>query len=499
MTPLQFILASLRHYRRIHVAVALGVAVATAVLTGALLVGDSVRGSLRGLTLERLGRIDSALVAGHMFRAALAEKLAADPAFQESFTSAEPAILITGTVQSGSGSNLRRATRVSVIGCGETFWSLGQGGPPKPLAENEVAITEPLAKELEVRVGDEIQLRIPTSGAIPADSPLGAKEQDKTSRFGRYKIGAVLPPRGLPRFGLLPTQHLPRNIFVLLDDLQDQLDKPGKANAILVGGPDVDRAVDKAAEESLQAALRPQLVDYGLKIETLTSPTPAIQIAADQLVLSDDVVRAAERAFPDAGLQPIVTYLANTLTTGEGEAQRKIPYSTIIGVDSTAALGPLLDEAGQPILLADEGPDKLAEIVLNKWAADDLQAKVGDKVTVTFYEPESTHGHLRERQPPPTFKLRAIVDLETAEGKPTHAADPRLTPELPGVTDQKSIADWDLPFELVEKVRPQDEEYWDKYRTTPKAFVSFATAERLWKSRWGTISLLRFPGAISDR
>ena len=54
-----FISASLRHYRRIHIAVALGVAVATAVLTGALLVGDSVRGSLRDLTLQRLGNIDS--------------------------------------------------------------------------------------------------------------------------------------------------------------------------------------------------------------------------------------------------------------------------------------------------------------------------------------------------------------------------------------------------------------------------------------------------------
>ena len=45
----------------------------------------------------------------------------------------------------------------------------------------------------------------------------------------------------------------------------------------------------------------------------------------------------------------------------------------------------------------------------------------------------------------------------------------------------------------MEKVRPQDEDYWDKYRTTPKAFVSLATAKRLWASRWGTISLLRVP------
>src|SRR5262245_11858721 len=110
MTAFQFILASLRHYRRIHIAVALGVAVATAVLTGALLVGDSVRGSLRDLTLERLGRIDSALVTGHMFRDSLAAELAADAEFQKHFTAAEPAILITGTLQTESDNGVRRAT-----------------------------------------------------------------------------------------------------------------------------------------------------------------------------------------------------------------------------------------------------------------------------------------------------------------------------------------------------------------------------------------------------
>jgi putative ABC transport system permease protein len=91
------------------------------------------------------------------------------------------------------------------------------------------------------------------------------------------------------------------------------------------------------------------------------------------------------------------------------------------------------------------------------------------------------------------FKLRAIVELKTPDGKPTPAADPKLTPELPGVTDQASIRDWELPFELVEPIRDQDEDYWDKHSTTPKAFVSLATAERLWPSRWGTISLLRHP------
>ena len=54
------LIQSITHYWRINLAVLLAAAVATAVLTGALLVGDSVRGSLRDLTLERLGNIDGA-------------------------------------------------------------------------------------------------------------------------------------------------------------------------------------------------------------------------------------------------------------------------------------------------------------------------------------------------------------------------------------------------------------------------------------------------------
>jgi ABC-type antimicrobial peptide transport system permease subunit len=484
MNAWRFIGASLRHYRRVHIAVALGVMVATAVLTGALLVGDSVRGSLRDLTLQRLGRVEFVLIAGHFFRAALAdETTAANGKFK---VSAEPAILLAGTLQAGGGRDVRRATGISVIGFAPSFWTLGQGGPTQPLGDGDIAITEPLARELDVNVGSEILLRVPIIGAIPADSSLGQKAEDKTSRSSRFKVAAVLPAEGIARFGLAPSQRLPRNVFVPLASLQKLIEQPAKANAILIADRGTDTAAGEGAASSLPQALQPNVNDLGLRVDEIGSPVRFVQISADQLVLPDAVVDAADNSFEQEDLQPVVTYLANTITIGEGEAARKIPYSTIVGVDSTAALGPLRDDAGQPIKLADD------EIALNSWAADDLEAKVGDTVTVKYYEPESTHGKLTERKSPP-FKLRVIVSLETADGTPTVAADPKLTPDLPGVTDQKSIDDWKLPFELVEKIRPQDEEYWDKYRTTPKAFVSLATAKKWWPSRWGTISLLRLP------
>jgi putative ABC transport system permease protein len=489
MTPFDLNWRSLQHYRRIHLAVAAGVAVATAVLTGALLVGDSVRGSLRDLTLQRLGRIDQVLVAPHFFRAALSDELAAGAKFGQNFVDAQPALLLPGTLESGNGTSARRATQVSVIGIDDDFWKLGDGGPKKQLAEGEVAITEPLAREIDAKVDDLVLVRIPIVGAIPADSPLG--EKDATSEDRRLRVGAILKAEGLARFGLMPTQQLPRNAFVPLPTLQAMLDRPGEANAILIAGEGGDAVPAAAADSKLADSLRPTLADYGLRIDAIASPAEYIEIGADQLVLPNDVVTASTKALSDRTLQPVVTYLANTLVIGEGDALRKIPYSTVTGIDSVAGLGPLLDGASQPILLTDD------EIALNRWAADDLGATIGDTVTVNYYEPESTHAVLREHRPPLTLRLARIIELEK-DGRPTAAADPRLTPELKGVTDKDSIADWELPFELVEKIRPQDEEYWDTFRTTPKAFVSFATAKQLWNSRWGTVSLLRTPGTADD-
>jgi len=484
MTSLRFIIASLRHYRRNHIAVALGVAVATAVLTGALVVGDSMNGSLRDLTIERLGRIDSALVSTHLFREVLADELAADAHFQQFYSAAEPVILLTGTLESGSGGDIRRATNVSVIGCRPGFATLRDRGTPLDLT-GKLGLTESLARELGVSMGDDVLLRVPTMKAIPTDSPLGDKSE--TTNSVRLKLGALLPDEGLWRFSLVPSQHTPRNAFLPLAAVQSLLKKPGAANAILVATTDERHASSEAARHALQEALRPRLEDLGLRLEQVHSPVAYQRVSSDELVLHDAVLNAARKAFAGQTLQPLSTYLANSLVAGEGTSQRKIPYSTIAGVDSLPGIGPLRDSAGQPIELAAD------EIALNQWAASDLEVKEGDVITVNFYEPESTHGELRERSPAPRFKLKAIAPLETPDGKPTAAADPNLTPELPGVTDQASIRDWDLPFELVETIRPKDEDYWDKYSTTPKAFVSLATAERLWPSRWGTISLLRLP------
>lgn len=55
MTKLQYILKTFIHYFKANLLVALGVAVSATVLTGSLIIGDSVRYSLEQATFYRLG------------------------------------------------------------------------------------------------------------------------------------------------------------------------------------------------------------------------------------------------------------------------------------------------------------------------------------------------------------------------------------------------------------------------------------------------------------
>ena len=459
----------------------LGVCVATAVLTGALLVGDSVRGSLRSLTLNRLGQIDAVLIAPRMFSSRFFTTAAGDSADTRKWEAAVPTILVPGTLETHRGQDIARANRISVIGVAsnERFWSLDGRAPPVELRGRCIALTEAVADELGVQPGDEVLLRLALTLDVPGDSPLGEKQDTSISR--RLRVAGILAPQGLARFSLTPTQRQPRNAFVPLTVLQDMLAQPDRVNTVLLAIGQQPPGAGDGVGLTNQTGFRPSLDDYGLRVET-PAGRHYVQISSVNLVLPDAVVRSAGQLFGEGAIQPVITYLANTIRSGT----RQIPYSTITGVDSNASLGPLWDEFGQPLVLADD------EIVLNRWAAEDLDVEPGDPITITFYEPQSTHGQLRE-QPPVTFRLRAIADLTDAVGQSTEAADPHFTPELKGVTDQESINDWDLPFELVEPIRAQDETYWDDHTTTPKAFISLATARRLWKTRWGTISAIRLP------
>jgi len=72
--PLRLSRRALTYYWRTNLAVVLGIATAVAVLAGALIVGDTVRGSLRDLVTHRLGRVDHVVQSSGFFREALGKE-----------------------------------------------------------------------------------------------------------------------------------------------------------------------------------------------------------------------------------------------------------------------------------------------------------------------------------------------------------------------------------------------------------------------------------------
>src|SRR4051812_9628828 len=91
---------NLHYHFRTNLPVLLGCVACSSVLTGALLVGDSMRGTLRAMTLERLGTIKTVPVSSQFFPADLADRMekAAGPG-----ASVVPVVLVKGTVTGPEG------------------------------------------------------------------------------------------------------------------------------------------------------------------------------------------------------------------------------------------------------------------------------------------------------------------------------------------------------------------------------------------------------------
>jgi putative ABC transport system permease protein len=426
---------SLTHFRKASLAVALGAAVASTVLTGALLTGDSVRGSLRDLSLERLGGIDQALVSSRFFR----EELATD-------LKAAPLIVLRGTAVHGESG--ARAAGVSIYGVDARFAEV-YGAPLPEMTPGlfpPLILNEPLRRELGVQPGDDVLLSFERPGEIPRETLLGEKESDDMLATRRFTVARVLPDRGLGSFGLAAHQSQPRTAFVPLADLQLAAEQAGEVNALVASG-----SVDP------RPSLR--LEDLGLR---LVPGERHVSVESEEFYLDPSVAQA----IGDAPSTRIFTHLATGLRVGE----RLLPYSMVSGISGL-----------------DVGD---GEILLNRWAADDLQARPGDAIEMSYLV-MAPGGGLLERKA--TLRLRGVLEMSGL------GADRSLTPNFPGIENVENMSAWDPPFPVdLGVIRPQDEKYWDDYGAAPKAFVSLATARRLWSTRFGDLTAVRVPARMEE-
>ncbi|NIM02142.1 MAG: FtsX-like permease family protein, partial [Acidobacteria bacterium] len=295
----------------------------------------------------------------------------------------------------------------------------------------------------------------------------------------RVTVVEVLPNTGLGQFGLQPTQQDPLGVFVEVRQLQRALDLAGQINAVFLGSLSDQAQPDRWLESVLQ------LPDLGLGVERRET---AFDLTSDEFVLRprvDEAVARVAEALEIPTLR-VQSYLANAMRAGN----RLIPYSLVAAVDTTAAPGGarLQTTAG---VTADVPGSR--EILLNTWAAADLGVAVGDTLELDYYAVGP-----REELIDRTVEL-TVSGIVAIEGL---GADPTLTPEYPGIQQAEDLASWDPPFPVdLDLVREEDEDYWDRYGATPKAFLGASTGEELWATRFGHTTSARLgtaPGSTLD-
>jgi ABC-type antimicrobial peptide transport system permease subunit len=468
MSFFRLLLRNLVYHWRGNGAVLLGVAVGTAVLTGALLVGDSLRGSLRELTEKQLGWVDAAMVTGRFVRGDLAKEFPG--------ARVAPALILHGAASTvppeGSRDLPKRVGHITVIGYDDNFGFFWDKSP----APDSVVLNSALARDLGVTTGDKITLHVQKASGIPREVLLGRR--DEQSVLGRIQVpvGAVIEDEApQASFSLTPSPAAPRNAFVPLALLQKQLDVKGRVNALLASG---------ARAAALQADLKRALTldDWGLVLKTPKN-RDYMSLESRQLLLEPAVADAALAAAKDSGLRaaPTLVYLANTIAADGGE----IPYSVVAALDPTekSPLGPFLPPGVESL--------KDDEIILADWKDSPLKVKPGDEVTLKYFEPVEG-GQLREAEA--KIRLAGLVPMNGP------AADQDLTPTFPGITDKLNIAEWDPPFPYDNKrIKGRDDRYWRQYRTTPKAYVTLKRGQELWGSRFGKLTSVRLAPADEGR
>ncbi len=532
----RFFGSSFKYFWQIHLTVALCTAVATGVLAGALIVGDSVRGSLRSLTTERLGTIQHALLADHFFQPNLLER-------QDKV----PAVLLNGTIVAPQTQT--RASKVNILGVTENFFTFWDAETAPNLNKaagqpfNAIVINEALQREVNVQVGDTLLVNIPQIADIHPEFILGERDASEAIQSLRLIVSDIVPSENVGRFSLRAHQSLPLNAFIALPVLQKVLGQEHKINALFT------KETTPISPEELALTLEA----LGLRIQAHEThfDLQSQEYLLKPIFSETALTVAARHHIPTF---PTLTYLANTISANG----KTVPYSTIIALPTdggtfaelleqhiTEADGLAYGEAYQQEVeklkseiseerkelekeidritkevdaLGETGSklgrteyeqrlneasidlaevksaldalhdrSELDEIVLNAWTAADLGVKIGDRINITYYRVGIDEAYITETA---SFLLKGILPIEGI------ATDRGIIPTFPGIHDTADMSEWESPFPIdYAIIRDKDEAYWDEYGATPKAFISLETGKQLWQNRFGDLTSIRMTAA----
>jgi ABC-type antimicrobial peptide transport system permease subunit len=443
MSFFRLILQNIRFYKKAHLALLAGTIISTMVLTGALITGDTVSYSLQNEAGNRLGKITHILDAGDRF-------VSNETALQMNEFGQLALILRTNSSASNPDKNTR-INQATLLGVNPDFWALSPSAKITPsLRDKECYISEKTANQLQLLAGEEFVLRFENKSPIPSNAPFVSEEEQVKSI--RIKVKAILSNEEFGRFNLQNSQIAPYNIFVSNEMLSELTSLQGYSNLIILSSQQSSNEINEAWNTAFD------LKDSGLEIIPLNNN--GYEIRSSRIFLDPENAKAINAV--EGEKKGILTYLVNELSFED----KSTPYSFVSAIDDKNLFNTEDD------------------IIINSWLAEDLNAKVGDVISLNYY----SMGAYRELEEHSTwFIVSKIIPTESA------LIDTLLMPDFPGLANAGSCSEWEtgVPVDL-ESIRPKDEDYWDSYRGTPKAIISLEAGQKMWNNRFGSYTAFRF-------
>ena len=510
----QFVVNTARFHLKGNLAVLMGIVIATASLTGALLVGDSLRGSLADTVKNKLIWVNEAVLAQRFFNEQIVVKLGEKTAI--------PAIILKASIQVRDDQDclVTQISSAQVVAVPEEFWQdEGKSAQWKNL--KGAWLNHQAAIGLKISEKQNVVLRIEKPSAIPRESFLGNREDVVDSIT--LEVEKVLDRSDkYAGFNLFPGMDAPATIFVPLKLVQEKLGVTSKINSILTSksgmqdkfrslltlsdyeltfkGPEerasdlfakFDRDKNQVLEKREYQGKMPAKLIPLLQSQAGTIDVESVQkffranrnyysLESSQMLVSPNLAQKADDLIQEMGLQSsqIMVYLANNIQ----EKNNAIPYSIIAGIDAT-----LQKKLGVKLAANEKSGEK---IWLLDWNDSPLKPAIGDPVGLEYFLPEVVGKPIEKKD---SFQFAGYIPADI------NLVDPEITPDFPGITDKLSLDSWNPPFPYDNKrIKPRDEKYWQDFRSVPKAFIDLDAAKSLWGSRFGKITSIRvYPTNLS--
>ena len=392
MTSLsRLFLRDLRYHRKGLASLIAAACLICAVLTGAFLIGDSVRGTL----MENVKR-----------NAAVAR-------YRQRFP-----VPVSGPVQNGLG--VLHVKGFTKDGVPVDVYALPDDpASPQKITGRDARGSRALAKKLNLRNGEMLSVRIPELSTIPAESAMGKPPELKQMPF--VWRGEWTGTESELDFD--DPQLPPDNLFVSREALTQALDLPEDAvNEVWMQEPEVP-SDDLLWELS------------GLTLDEWNG-RPVLKCNSYFLP------KAVSDALPIEAT-PILTLFAETLSDGK----------TCLSYCFAGAI------RGDPV------PVERGRVLVSSG----LKERFDGPVELSYF----TSGSFRTiHRKTAGFEQAGTVD----DSKITDV----LSPEIPGLTDSDDCSGWEAAIPIdFDRIRDEDETYWNEYRSKPKLYLNFEEAQEM--------------------